>query len=42
VPRGVTAAWFLPLLIGVWLALGVVVYHAVRIPREGHAHGVGG
>lgn len=34
-PRGVTAAWFLPLLIGVWLALATVVYHLVRIPLEG-------
>ncbi len=34
-PRGVTAAWFLPLLVGVWLSLGTVVYHLVRIPREG-------
>lgn len=33
-PRGVTAAWFLPLLVGVWLALGAAVYHLVRIPRE--------
>jgi hypothetical protein len=34
-PRGVTAAWFLPLLVGVWLSLAAVVYHMVRIPREG-------
>jgi hypothetical protein len=34
-PRGVTAAWFLPLLMGVWLALGVAVYHLVHIPAQG-------
>jgi hypothetical protein len=41
-PRGVTAAWFLPLLIGVWLALGGAVYHVVRIPREGQARAEAG
>lgn len=34
-PRGVTSAWFLPLLMGVWLALGVAVYHLVHIPAQG-------
>jgi hypothetical protein len=33
-PRGVTAAWFLPLLIGVWLAIATAVYQVVRIPVE--------
>jgi hypothetical protein len=33
-PRGVTAVWFLPLLVGVWLALATSVYHLMRIPRE--------
>jgi hypothetical protein len=35
-PRGVTAAWFLVLLVGVWVALGATVYHLVRIPGEAH------
>jgi hypothetical protein len=33
-PRGITAAWFIPLLIGVWVALGSAVYNLVRIPFE--------
>lgn len=35
-PRGVTATWFLVLLVGVWVALGATVYHLVRIPGEAH------
>jgi hypothetical protein len=38
-PRGVTAVWFLILLIGVWLALATAVYQLVRIPREGEVSG---
>ena len=34
-PRGVTAAWFLPLLVGVWLALGAaVICAAVSLPAQ--------
>lgn len=33
-PRGVTAVWFVPLLLGVWLAIAVSIYHLVRIPGE--------
>lgn len=38
-PRGVTAIWFLVLLIGVWLALASAVYQLVRISREGVVSG---
>ena len=31
-PRGVTAVWFVPLLAGVWLAIGAAIYQLVRIP----------
>lgn len=33
-PRGVTALWFLPLLLGVWLAIAAALYNALRIPME--------
>jgi hypothetical protein len=33
-PRGVTAVWFVPLLLGVWLAIAAAVYNAMRIPME--------
>jgi hypothetical protein len=33
-PRGVTAVWFIPLLLGVWLAIAAAIYHLVRIPGE--------
>jgi hypothetical protein len=33
-PRGVTAAWFLPLLVGVWLAISFAVYQVAGLPRE--------
>ena len=33
-PRGVTAVWFVPLLLGLWLAIAAAVYQAVRIPLE--------
>ena len=31
-PRGVTAVWFVPLLLGVWLAISFALYQLVRIP----------
>ena len=31
-PRGVTAVWFVPLLLGVWLAISSAVYQLVCIP----------
>ena len=37
-PRGVTAAWFLPLLLAVWLAIAWAVYDALRIPMEREVH----
>jgi hypothetical protein len=40
-PRGVTAVWFLVLLIGVWLALAAAMYQLARIPREGVVSGGG-
>jgi hypothetical protein len=33
-PRGVTAIWFVVLLVGVWAAIGTAVYNVVRIPGE--------
>ncbi len=38
-PRGVTAVWFLPLLLAIWLAIATSVYNVLRIPAErGTAH----
>ena len=36
-PRGVTAVWFLPLLLAVWLAIATSVYNALRIRTEREA-----
>jgi hypothetical protein len=40
-PRGVTPIWLLALLVGVWVSVGIALYHLARIPGEREESGLG-